>query len=319
MTVVLDTDLLPPGDRADALHAAYEDQHPQRRVLLGDQPVRHRVEQVALGPRSHLLRTSGTPLQILRKACHVRADATEHLAIGLRRRGHGLLSVDGADAQLPAGHLNCVDMTRPYRLVHATDHAHDVLILSNEDAGVTVDLVRAAAPALRRSPVYDLVRGHVALLFATARDLSPDARDLTGQATSALVRALLTTAAEACGAHRALQDALGPRLAVYLEHHLADPDLTMERVAAAHHISVRHLYDVWADGGHDTTPAQWVLRRRLERARHLLASTDPATTSIAAVARRSGFRDASHFSRRFREAFGTTPRDWRAGARNTPV
>ncbi|GAA3550991.1 helix-turn-helix domain-containing protein [Microlunatus spumicola] len=312
MAVLLDTDLLPARERAEALHAAYEDQQPRRRVVLGTAAVRHRVEQVGLGPRSHVLRTGGTPLQILRTAHQVRADAPEHLAIGLRRHGRGLLSVAGDEADLPTGHLNCVDMTRPYRLAHTTDHAHDVLILPNDEAGVSVDLVRAAAPVLRRSPVYDLVRHHVAALFDAVRPLPPDLRAAAGQATTALVRLLLATAAAPDGQHRVLEDALGPRIALYLETHLADPDLTVERAAAAHHVSVRHLYDVWTRAGHTSTPAQWVLHRRLERARDLLATSDPATTSIATVARRSGFRDASHFSRRFRQAYGTTPREWRA-------
>ena len=79
----------------------------------------------------------------------------------------------GDDVDLPTGHLNCVDMTRPYRLAHTTHHAHDVLILPNDEAGVSVDLVRAAAPVLRRSPVYDLVRHHVAALFDAAGRCRP--------------------------------------------------------------------------------------------------------------------------------------------------
>ncbi|SDS59763.1 AraC-type DNA-binding protein [Friedmanniella luteola] len=292
------------------MHAAYEDQQPRRHVVVGTQPVRHRVERLALGPQIHLLHTGGSPLDILRTARQVRADAPEHVAIGLRRHGRGLVSVAGAEADLPVGHLNCVDMTRPYRLVHSTAHVHDVLILSNAAAGVSVDVVRAAAPALRRSPVYGLVRGHVAGLFAGTRLLSPEVRQLVGQATTALVRALLTTAAATGGAHEALDAALASRLALYLDAHLTDPDLTIERAAAAHHVSVRQLYATWAEAGHDVTPARWLTQRRLERAREQLTGAGSGL-SIAVVARRCGFADPSHFSRRFRQAFGVTPREWR--------
>ncbi|MGW0998993.1 AraC family transcriptional regulator [Streptomyces sp. NPDC002520] len=36
--------------------------------------------------------------------------------------------------------------------------------------------------------------------------------------------------------------------------------------------------------------------------------------TVAAVAARCGFSSASHFSRRFHEAYGLTPRDWRRRA-----
>ncbi|TYP88994.1 AraC family transcriptional regulator [Blastococcus xanthinilyticus] len=312
MTTLLDTDLLPATERLDAVHAVYEGQSPRRSVVVGAGPVRHRVERLPLGPDVHLLQTGGSALRIVRTPRQVRADAPEHVAIGLHRRGAALVSTAGTDADIPVGHLNCVDMTRPYDFVHRTANSHDVLILGNRQVGVSVDVVRAAAPALPRSPVYHLVRGHVAGLYRAARGLGPEHRSLTGQATAALVRALLTTAAQSRGMTAAMDDALEARIALYLDAHLADRDLTVERVAAAHAISVRHLYDVWARAGHERTPAQWIGERRLQRARERLRDPDAGRTSIGVVARQSGFPDSSHFSRRFRERFGVSPTEWRA-------
>lgn len=313
MTLLLDTDLLPESERADALHATYEGQSPRRNVVLSGGAVRHRVERFVLGPDVHLLHTGGSALRIVRTARQVRAEAPEYVAIGLHRLGAGLVSTAGTDADLPVGHLNCVDMTRPYDFVHHTANRHDVLILSNVQAGVSVDVVRAAVPVLRRSPVYELVRGHVDNLYRAAAGLGSDHRQLTGQATAALVCALLTTAAEAPGQDDAMDASLASRLALYLEMHLADRDLTVERIAAAHAISVRHLYNVWARAGHGSTPAQWILDRRLRRARDLLTEETSRRRSIAAVARLCGFADSSHFSRRFRQTFGVSPTEWREG------
>ncbi len=310
--MLLDTELLPERERRDALHCLYEDQNPPRRVQLASEPLRHRVERVSLTPHTHVLRTGGSPLQVVRTERHVRREAPECLAIGWHRQGQGLVSVAGRDTDLPAGHLNCVDMTRPYRVAHTTVNQHDVLVISNLEAGVSVDSVRAAAPALRASPMYDLVRAHVAGLFAAARSLPSEPRLLTGQATSALVRALVTTAAGSKGGYDVLQDTMVARLTMHMEARLADRALTVESVAVAHSISVRHFYNVWATD-HELTPAQWIIRRRLERAKQLLLHDPPR--SISGVARRCGFADASHFGRRFREAFGTTPGDWRDARR----
>ena len=51
-------------------------------------------------------------------------------------------------------------------------------------------------------------------------------------------------------------------------------------------------------------PHQYLLARRLERARRLLETTG---TSLSDIAQRTGFADQAHFTRLFRRAFGTTP------------
>ena len=54
---------------------------------------------------------------------------------------------------------------------------------------------------------------------------------------------------------------------------------------------------------------------RLRVARDLLANTDD---KIAAIAAEAGFEDLSFFNKRFREAVGQSPREFRAGVRKKP-
>ncbi len=56
---------------------------------------------------------------------------------------------------------------------------------------------------------------------------------------------------------------------------------------------------------------QWVIQRRLERARRLLAGTDEP---IALIAIDCGFASQSHLTTAFRRQLGTTPARFRAGA-----
>ena len=58
-----------------------------------------------------------------------------------------------------------------------------------------------------------------------------------------------------------------------------------------------------------TAPHQFVMRRRIERARELLRNPDP---SVADVALRCGFSQQSHFSEVFRRIVGVSPREYRA-------
>jgi AraC family transcriptional regulator len=56
------------------------------------------------------------------------------------------------------------------------------------------------------------------------------------------------------------------------------------------------------------TPHRYVMSRRLEKARHLLAASDLAIVEVALA---SGFADQSHFSRCFREFSGASPTAFR--------
>ncbi|EHH67676.1 helix-turn-helix domain-containing protein [Gluconobacter morbifer] len=95
----------------------------------------------------------------------------------------------------------------------------------------------------------------------------------------------------------------------YIEARLHEPDLTPQTIASAYGISARALYQLF--DGEPGAVAGWILNRRLERIHADL--TDPAhdALTIADIALRHGFRNAAHFSRRFRQKFGVSPRDIR--------
>ncbi|MEW2386149.1 AraC family transcriptional regulator [Micromonospora sp. NPDC047707] len=97
----------------------------------------------------------------------------------------------------------------------------------------------------------------------------------------------------------------------FIEDHLTDSNLTAARVAAGIGISERHLSRAFAATG--TTVPQFVLARRLERARALLASSPQI--SVGEVAARCGFGSATHFSQAFRARFGMRATDLRRQAR----
>jgi AraC family transcriptional regulator, exoenzyme S synthesis regulatory protein ExsA len=53
-----------------------------------------------------------------------------------------------------------------------------------------------------------------------------------------------------------------------------------------------------------TTPGKWLTEKRLDHASHLLTNLGK---TVAEAAFESGFENASHFSRAFRQRFGTSP------------
>jgi AraC-like DNA-binding protein len=98
------------------------------------------------------------------------------------------------------------------------------------------------------------------------------------------------------------------RVQAFVDRHLADPDLTPQTIARAHHISLRYLHKLFES--EDVTVGRWIQRRRLEECRRDLARRGHSST-IAAVAHRWGFTSAAHFSRVFRATYGMAPREWR--------
>jgi AraC-like DNA-binding protein len=131
-----------------------------------------------------------------------------------------------------------------------------------------------------------------------------------GSPSIELVRALITTHLDASTlAKEPLHATLQLRILEYVRAHLADPDLNATQIAAAHHISVRHLYNVLGEGG--ISLGDWIRQGRLEKCRDALAHPVGQFIGITRLARQWGFRDASSFGRGFRAAYGISPREWR--------
>lgn len=108
------------------------------------------------------------------------------------------------------------------------------------------------------------------------------------------------------------QHALALRVRAFIQHHLGDTDLTVERVAGAHHLSLRSLYRLFEQQG--TTPAAYIRHQRLEAARRDLADPGLAARPISAVAACWGFVRPTDFSRAFRTTYGTPPGHYRRTA-----
>ncbi|MBB3191886.1 GlxA family transcriptional regulator [Halomonas cerina] len=93
-----------------------------------------------------------------------------------------------------------------------------------------------------------------------------------------------------------------------MEQHLEAP-LSLAEIADRGDVSPRQLQRLF-DQELGTSPRQWYLGLRLDRAWHLLAETD---RDILSVGLACGFASSSSFSRAFRAHFGQSPRQVRGG------
>lgn len=113
---------------------------------------------------------------------------------------------------------------------------------------------------------------------------------------------------------RRLED-LSParRVKLALDQGFHDPDFTEAEAAAAAGIGPRRLRHLLAE--EKTTYREQILLRRMRRAEELLAGT---TYLIANVARLCGYRCPSTFTKRFKEHFRLTPREFRRAKGKSP-
>ena len=82
-----------------------------------------------------------------------------------------------------------------------------------------------------------------------------------------------------------------------------DARLTIESLAQEVGLSAAHFARAFKQTL-GRAPHQYLLGRRLERARQLIETTD---ASLSDIAQRTGFADQAHLTRLFKRAFGTTP------------
>ena len=198
MTLVLDTDTVAAGKRADMLQDAFCFASARCRVvhLRDDSEVWGRVRYVPLGPAAEILRHEGSAMWMSRRAEHIESAPAERLSLGIPGTAGGVWMQQGIARPMRVGDLVPVDLTSPYDLRFA-DGGRDAVQMDIADLSVTVDQVRAASGRLEASPVHGLARDHLRLLCRDAAGIagSPGGvvRDVWS-ATAHLVSALIVTA-----------------------------------------------------------------------------------------------------------------------------
>lgn len=247
-----------------------------------------------------------------RTARHVRREPQDVWYVGVQTRGRAVVEQGGRQARLDPGDMVLLDLSRPCRWITGPARAtalafpRDLLPLRTDDVQRTTAV---------RIPGDE---GPGALVSALA-PLLPEQVDACGTAEAARVGTAtidLVTSALAARMDReqhvpppVRQRALLLQVTEFVEQHLGDPDLSPATVAAAQHISVRYLHKLFRPEG--VTLGEWIRQRRLERCRRDLLDPAQRQRTVTTIAARWGFTSPAHFSRLFRDAFGTSPSEYR--------
>lgn len=109
------------------------------------------------------------------------------------------------------------------------------------------------------------------------------------------------------GEHATLPAVLKARVKQYVQTHLGEPDLTIERIARDMRCSKRYLHRVFED--EDCSLDRYIWQARLQRCHDTLSTPAGRTRSVSEVAYGWGFNSSAHFCRLFKSQFGLSPRE----------
>jgi AraC-like DNA-binding protein len=208
----------------------------------------------------------------------------------------------GVDHRLEPGRFSLFADDEPMTATHSAQ----CRMLSLAMTAPSVPAARLGRP-LPVSGASELLVRHVQATIRVAPTLGPTALAAAAAAAGELFAATVAEVADDAD-WQPPQAALATQVAIYIDSKLGDPNLSVEQVAAAHHVSVRTLYRIFARRG-DTVHGH-LRTRRLERCHHDLLSRPDLT--VSAICARWGIADVSHFARQYRARFGCTPRETRS-------
>lgn len=266
-----------------------------------------RLEQGRLGP-ALLSKLIAGPQKVSRTPrCIARTKDRPKLDVIAVRSGRFLYSQGGREDVLHAGDCVLLDRSRPYRF-EASESCSMTLALEHDWlARWTSD---PAALAGRR---IDGAQGWGKALSAMLASLEVDMLDRLVLPGGALAEQMASLLVLACTPETGLPPRNRPmeaRLRELIADHAHDPAFDVAQAAQMLGLSRRSLHMLCARSG--ASFGARLMAERLERARAMLGDVRTQGLPVGEIAWRCGFLDQGHFSKRFRERFGTTPSALRA-------
>ncbi|WP_065754989.1 helix-turn-helix domain-containing protein [Bradyrhizobium paxllaeri] len=269
------------------------------------------VSQSRIGPAA-FTRVDSTAQRVFRTPSRIARASEDFVLMAMGNSGVNGVFQDGREAIVSAGQFVIYDTTRPYELRFDDSFSQTILQMPRKLLqqrigafdGLTATTFAGDRPLERLT--YDFMLN----VSKTIEQVDPAAASrLLDQALDLLAMTLADRLHARLADQSAHRSALLYRLKNHILTHLADPELSLPRAAAAVGISPRYASDLMAD--EQTSFRGYVQTQRLERCKRDLADPACQARHIGEIAFAWGFNDLAHFSRIFRQRFGVSPREWR--------
>ncbi len=238
---------------------------------------------------------------------HVRVDGADHYVVLFQLAGRSAMTYNEEAVRVGVGDVAFVDMGRPATFFagNAGESWNTMALLLPRQALVSHLGFEPRGGLYRRNGTFvgrlllDLIRN------AGEEEVPPSRTECYMRlAVYDLVGALFAPSDPAPARH---SDKLFMRVRGAIKDGFVDPDLDPFEVAIRVGISLRYLQKLFTERG--STCSEFIYSFRLDYAAHLLQrqSALGASRALREIAYASGFRNYSHFARRFRQRFGHAP------------
>lgn len=259
-----------------------------------------------------IVRLSHTTPRIQRARSHISRSDDGYYFLLLQLSGTSQMTQAGNEAPLKPGDMTLVDASRPCDLFYSPRSSELSLHIPRQALdGKHPISPRHLGRVINGQEAGGLVVSQMmqAIFEGAAQPFSTTSPAMTDAVLDLICGCAI---AGPDGALRALdrsQDLQRDTIRRYIEKRLFDPDLSPQKIAAAHRMSVRHLYRLFEDN--EISIGDLVRQRRLEKCAEDLANPVLFRRNVTQVAFSWGFNDSAHFSRAFKAEFGMSPREYR--------
>jgi AraC-like DNA-binding protein len=235
-----------------------------------------------------------------RTAKHLRTGPDDDLWLGFSLKGQGQLEQGGRNAILEPGNLFLYDASQTFRF-SLGGYNHLTRIPRHLLSSRIPDIENLTAMVLddRRPGVTPLRE----MLIQAASSTTALSADISHRFSQTILDLLVLSLELQDVKKAASEKDLYWRVMNYIRRNLAEQDMSLEKIAKAHHVSTRTVTRAFAR--HQKSPMSVVWQERLLASRE--AIENGSINSVSRAAMDFGFTDFSHFSHAFRKAFGVAP------------
>lgn len=229
----------------------------------------------------------------------------KRLRLRYQQSGRSLVFQGQRGIEINSGQWMVVDPHLSHAAVNHGDVSHlwlEVPFSSLSEAELVTALSGDAILPMDRSLAGDLLECMHHTVDAPGEFAPEVAKQLAGEMTGMFRKALRQL--PGLPAPLSAREETARRAREFVDRNLCDPDLSVMQIARELGCTPRYIHKAFEGS---ETVSRYIWNRRLDMCRNQLEKHPLKSQTLTDVAFDYGFNSSSHFSRSFRERFGTTP------------